>query len=309
MHIYKGRNINDVYLKAIQDFVESERKIMDSRAGEAIDIGQAYFEFKNAHHQILTLRNRNFNPYFAIIEAAWILQGSDLLAPLAQAIPSFRQFSDDGVTLHGAYGARMFGSNGINQIQEVIESLNRDRLTRRAVVSIFQPSDLLHKDSKDIPCNTTLFFKVREQKLDITIINRSNDVFLGIPYNAFAFNCVLKYVAKETGLTPGIQRHFTDSLHLYARDLEKAKLIALTNTMSEISNWQNFASCDYLFDSILNEGQLIINQQYERLSQDAIRKQLINFSRYRAGSAQKQGMKDFVPDDIFGLSARLWAES
>ena len=51
---------------------------------------------------------------------------------------------------------------------------------------------------------------------------RSNDLWLGFPYDVFQFTCLQVRMAMELGLDIGTYTHIAGSLHLYARDFEKA---------------------------------------------------------------------------------------
>ena len=215
MKLFQGADINSIYLDALIFAEESKHSPTASRNGIVYDFGPAYFEFDQPYNQLLLLRNRKFNPYFAVVESAWVLSGKKELKCLQSIIDSYGQFSDDGASLNGAYGYRMRSFFEIDQLEALINLLVDDSETRRAVITLYSPSDLLNNQSLDIPCNTTLFFKKRNSRLDITVINRSNDLYLGIPYNIFTFNVILKFVAYKTGLEIGVQRHFTDSLHVY----------------------------------------------------------------------------------------------
>ena len=93
---------------------------------------------------------------------------------------------------------------------------------------MYSPDDL-NKNSKDIPCNTTIYLKIKDNKLDITILNRSNDLYLGVPYNVFVFYLLQLYIAEKVNSDIGTQTHFTDSLHLYTKDLEKVEKIINSN--------------------------------------------------------------------------------
>lgn len=190
MHIFKGENINHVYMDALELALNNQSNISQSRAGNVIDLGPAYFEFSNPAHQILTLRNRKYNPCFAIAEAAWVLSGKNTLAPLNTFIKEYNKYSDDEKTLNGAYGYRIRFFFEFDQLSEAISELKKDQNNRRAVITLYAPLDLKKGLSKDIPCNTGFYLKIRENRLDITVLNRSNDLFLGVPYNVFVFNCI-----------------------------------------------------------------------------------------------------------------------
>lgn len=308
MHIFSGRDLNDVYLSALEVAASYTAAAIDSRAGMVYDLGPAYFEFTAPENQLLTLRNRKFNPYFAIIEAAWILSGEKTLAPLQAIIKNYSKFSDDGASLNGAYGYRIRNYFGIDQIDEAIIALRKSPSSRRVVLTLYSPSDLANDTSADIPCNTTIYLKIRDDKLDATIINRSNDLFLGIPYNVFVFNCLQKFIAYHLKISEGTQRHFTDSLHLYEKDKEKVKKILTSNNQNEISEWQSQNTPKQLYECIINEYKPLSELDKDSINCTYTRKLISDYVKFRADN-NSIDLKHSLPYDIAGTSIQLWLES
>jgi thymidylate synthase len=304
-----GKDINSVYLDALSFAINSNHSITNSRAGDVYDLGQVYFEFSEPINQILLLRGRKFNPYFALIEAAWVLSGSDKLEPLEKIISKYSKFSDDGIILNGAYGYRMRYAFEIDQLEELIKLLISEPNTRRAVITLYTPTDLLNKNSSDIPCNTTLYFKIKNGKLDITVINRSNDIFLGIPYNVFVFNVILKYVAHRVGVGTGVQRHFTDCLHLYVEHIDKVKEIIGCNSMSEIQIWQNRTDdSEELLRGIIDSYNEIAVFDIDRIVNPYVKGIIKDYLKYKE-SNDVSFLFSTLPRDTFGLSAYLWVNA
>lgn len=308
MHVFCGKNINCAYLTALKAARENPAEKTKSRAGMVFDLGPAYFEFTNPENQILTIRNRNYNPYFAIIEASWVLGGSNDLESLTKVINGYRRYSEDGQTLNGAYGHRIKNYFGSDQIESAIELLRTDPSSRRAVVTLYSPNDLTNQKSLDIPCNISFCLKVRNGLLDITVFNRSNDLFLGIPYNVFVFNIVQRYAASRLNLGLGVQRHFTDSLHLYERNVSSVDEILLSNTRDEISNWQSSPTPSYLYDCIISEFEKIYRFRFDEISCERTRKALTAYLKLRARDASFDFDRE-LPYDSLRISIDLWVNS
>lgn len=307
MLFFSGENINDLYFDCLQSCLKACSKTNNSRCGEVYDFGPAYFEFLDPQDQLLTLKNRGYNPYFAIIEAAWIIHGSNQLAPLESVISDYSKYSDDGITLNGAYGFRMRNYFGEDQLKQAITLLKKEPNTRRAVITLYAPNDLI-KNSKDIPCNTTIYIKIRDEKLDLTVLNRSNDLFLGIPYNVFVFNCLQKYIANQLELKPGVQRHFTDSLHLYRENFERVKNVIQKNSKEEISCWSETTHPNQLYSCIINESEAICKLRPESVNCSYTRELLTNYLCYM-NHKNHIDLEKSLPYDTFGLSATLWLDS
>lgn len=226
-------SFNVLYYNLLQIAYDKNIQDTDSRIGSVKDLGKVVYQIKNDVLRLCFLKERNINPFFVLTEFAWIIEGNNLVEPLQSFIKDYNKFSDDNKTLNGAYGFRLLKYFGINQLEKAILELKENRESRRVVLTMYSPDDL-NKASKDIPCNTSLYLKIKDNKLDITILNRSNDLYLGVPYNVFIFYLLQVYIAKNLNIDVGTQTHFTDSLHLYVKDLEKVKEIIDNNSLEEI---------------------------------------------------------------------------
>ena len=224
-------------------------------------------------------------------------------------IHNYGRFSDDGISLNGAYGHRMQVHFELDQLELAINLLNDKPETRRCVITLFAPSDLVNKDSLDVPCNTSVYLKIKNNNLDLTVVNRSNDIYLGIPYNVFVFNVIQKYVAYRLGLQVGIQRHFTDSLHLYVQDLIKVKKIVNSNLSSEIKKWcDELNGTNDLIEGIIESYNEISILNVGDISNSYCRNVIEHYLRYKM-VGDKSSLKNNLPNDIFGLSVKLWLDS
>lgn len=166
---------------------------------------------------LITVLTRKLNYRFAAAEALWMVTGRDDAASLARLNPKMASFSDDGVTLAGAYGPRFRA-----QLQYVLETLSRDPESRQAVVEIWRP---VPAPSKDIPCTLSWQFILRAGRLHLVATMRSSDAWLGVPYDAFSFAVVLQYVAGLVGAEPGDVTITMGSSHIYAEHWEPARQI------------------------------------------------------------------------------------
>lgn len=204
---------------------------------------------------ILTIPERKLNYQFMAAEAFWILSGDNTVAGIAPYNKNISQFSDDGVIFAGAYGPKIH-----DQIQYVVNKLCEDLNTRQAGLTIWRQNP---GPSKDIPCTVAIFFSVRQNKLNTHVFMRSNDIWLGTPYDVFNFSMLGHYVCSwvnakrirggvnaipnENGgvISPGVLYHTAASLHLYEENNAQCdSLISsvdkrLSAGICEISSQQN----------------------------------------------------------------------
>lgn len=154
-------------------------------------------------------------------ELLWILAGSNALDFIEYYISEYRKSSDDDLTIHGAYGPRMFGKRPNDQLARVISALQSKPDSRQAVIQLFDRYDTLEYHS-DIPCTCTMQFVIRDRRLHMLTSMRSNDAWLGLPHDVFAFTMIQELVARSLDVELGAYQHSVGSLHLYERDDKKA---------------------------------------------------------------------------------------
>jgi thymidylate synthase len=159
---------------------------------------------------------RDANPFFHYMEAIWMLAGSEDASFPSKFAKNIANYSDDGATLHGAYGWRWRNHWDFDQLDALIQLLRREPHTRRAVLSMWDPVSDLGRDSKDLPCNTQVYFQAKGSVLNMTVTNRSNDLVWGcLGANAVHMAALHEYVAGATNMYTGTYYQFTNNLHIY----------------------------------------------------------------------------------------------
>jgi thymidylate synthase len=158
-------------------------------------------------------------------ETLWYLSGSDKLDVIEYYIPRYRTFAGLPQTAEratGAYGPRVAAPGNTNQIQAIIDLLQHKRDTRQAVIQIFDASDL-RTASSDVPCTCTLQFFARAGLLHMVTHMRSNDAYLGLPHDVFAFTMIQELIARSISHELGVYHHSVGSLHLYEENERQAR--------------------------------------------------------------------------------------
>ena len=110
-----------------------------------------------------------------------------------------------------------------DQWKMVKQLLKNNPNSRQAVIHIKEPRDLVNRPSKDVNCTIAMQFLLRDNKLDLIVTMRSNDIWLGLPYDVFNFTCMQIQMAMELGVNIGVYYHNAGSLHMYIKDKEKLK--------------------------------------------------------------------------------------
>lgn len=148
-------------------------------------------------------------------ETVQLLSGASDARQLTNITGAFHRFTRDDRLL-GAYGPR-----ALPQFEHVIKLLTEDEDTRRASLQIWRPTELQDEDNPDVPCTIAFDWMVRDGALDMFTVMRSNDLFLGVPYDFMMFTRLQLALAWALGVRPGKYTHHVFSLHVYERDLDK----------------------------------------------------------------------------------------
>ena len=110
----------------------------------------------------------------------------------------------------------------IDQIARVIDRIKKFPDCRRLIVSAWNPGDL--EEASLAWCHSQFQFYVQDGELSCHLLQRSGDIFLGIPYNITSYCLLTCMIAQVCGLQPGEFVHSITDLHLYTNHLEQAKL-------------------------------------------------------------------------------------
>jgi thymidylate synthase len=178
---------DNAWLQAYHDVLEGGD--VCAPRGKTIKELPQYTVVVSMNQPVVRVKERKLNYKFMAAEALWILQGRNDVAFLSAVNPNIAQFSDDGVTLSGAYGKQIHP-----QMDYVVNKLLEDRDTRQAVLTLWKPNP---SPSKDIPCTIAMDFKIRNDALNCHVFMRSSDLWLGLPYDIFSFSAVAYYIASR----------------------------------------------------------------------------------------------------------------
>jgi thymidylate synthase len=211
-------NINDLWERwytLLNDMHMSDTSRDGDIRGEVINATSILL---NPTNNILKSDRRKLSMKYAIGEMLWYMSGQPLLKEIQKYTNGWDRMTDDGIHLNSNYGYCIKSKYEFDQWEFVKDELTRNPNSRRAVIHIKEPSD---KDSKDVNCTICLQFFIREGKLHCTTYMRSNDIWMGFPYDVFQFTNMQILMSMELQVGIGTYTHICGSLHLYERDADK----------------------------------------------------------------------------------------
>lgn len=217
--MYISENTLDDLLRRVFESLLKSKNRIDPSKGKAREEFGVLLELSNPMARLSQTETRS-TLFSCLGELLWYLSGTDSLDFIEYYIPRYRDFSDNGDTLYGAYGPRIFNMRGINQYNELKKVLLKQD-TRQAVIQIVNSEDISIK-TKDMPCTSTIQFAIRGGQLHMLTNMRSNDAYLGLPHDFFSFTMLQEILARDLSVDLGTYKHAVGSLHLYDIDEENA---------------------------------------------------------------------------------------
>lgn len=222
MRVLEVRNVHEALPRGLR-LLHQEGIYRESRNGQVKVLPVPMTTVYNKPtERVLFWPERDANPFFHLYESLWMLAGRHDVQVLGKYAKQMLTYSDDGNTLHGAYGRRwsMYlptpgGSS--DQLTVIARRLKQDPDDRRCVLQIWSSALDLGMQSKDIPCNVTATFQ-RDYagRLDLTVFCRSNDIIWGAyGANAVHFTILQEYMANWIGCPVGRFYQISVNWHAY----------------------------------------------------------------------------------------------
>lgn len=215
--------INILYRNICKDLIENGEHVNGTK-----EINNYTFTLKNIKNNIVTLQSRDISLTYCAAEMLWYWTGRNDTEFIGKFASMWNRITDDGKTNNSAYGYLLQYKHGFNQIEKVIELLQKDPNSRRAFININLPNKNVI-ETKDEMCTIGLQFYIRDGKLNCTGIMRSNDIYFGLTYDIVYFTYLQSYIAKRLNIECGTYTHFATSMHYYDRDEDKIEAIAYSD--------------------------------------------------------------------------------
>lgn len=223
MHVIQVRNVQEALPVGVRT-IKTLGVERDSRNGKVLKMPSPVTTvYRRPEERVMFWRERDANPFFHLFESLWMLEGRRDVNFPAHFVKRMRSFSDDGKTFHGAYGYRWRNHFAFDQLQVIINTLMQNPDDRRCVLQMWDARDDLGQNGKDFPCNLLAVFGVdHEERLEMTVYNRSNDMVWGAyGANAVHFSVLQEFVARSLGREVGCYHQVSANFHAYVDTLEQ----------------------------------------------------------------------------------------
>jgi len=228
-------SLDELWLDAANEIIENGTDL-PSRDGNCREVMGYVARLTDPMSNFMFNPVRKMHPSYAAAELIWYLSGETEITRIEAYAPQYKRFvsgeKDDGLHSHGAYGGRLSETSpaGYTMLAHVVRCLVKNPESRQICLALWNNArDLPFAESGgvgDIPCTLALNFLVRDGRLNLCATMRSNDIWLGTPYDIWCFTSLQFFIAEAAKLKLGWYQHQAMSLHAYERNHEKVQLAA-----------------------------------------------------------------------------------
>lgn len=222
-------------------------------------------------------------------------------------IPGHEQVDDyarrlfvDALPPEGAmysYSSRLHGHADGHQMDRFREMMRTSPSTRAAFITPWDPSQDAGLESGR-PCMVGAWFRQVDNRLHMTLMFRSHDLFAAYPLNLASACCFLQSVASEHSMLVGTLTCISFSAHVYERDFSDANTVIVQRMPKQIgwdlrSTWRVERRGDVLCAVALTpDGASVVNV-FEGTTPESVRSQV-----ERSGLLQSVGNALWLGDEL-----------
>lgn len=175
------------------------------------------FEIQNPLENLIKTNYRNWKPDYAELEWNWYLSENKNANEIAKVAKIWNKCMDINGDVNSNYGWQW--SRG-KQLDYVINELKQNKESRRASISIYDAKDR-YNFKNDTPCTYAINFYILNNKLNMSVMMRSNDLWYGFCNDQYCFSKLQEMISNELKIKIGTYYHFVNNIHIYNNFLNK----------------------------------------------------------------------------------------
>jgi thymidylate synthase len=202
----KFKNANEAYNYLHDKIILEGISFADTRA--LFNVG---FTLANPLQNKIYNSERNWNIKYAEREWDWYLSGNPNAQEIAKKAPIWYKMMDADGNVRSNYGWQWQRNN---QLDYVVGKLRTDKETRHAAITIYDCKEF-STYRNDTPCTYAVQFTIIDDKLNMSVYMRSNDLWYGFCNDQYQFSNLQKMVAERLQMETGWYYHHAHNMHLY----------------------------------------------------------------------------------------------
>lgn len=228
MRLFSGYTFADVYSDIVTNLLNDPEFVTAPRDQKINEVSNAVIEVENPEFNTFINQVRSTDLQYLKDELKLYFSGRNDVEGFEKASKFWGKLSDDGKTVNSAYGYLIFNEkneHGKTEWQWAYDALVKDKDTRQALIRFNKPV-MSYDGNKDFVCTLNAIFDIRDNKLNLTVYRRSQDVHFGLPYD-MAWESLMQQNMlallkgnRYPNLELGSYTLHCKSLHMYERNFE-----------------------------------------------------------------------------------------
>ena len=204
------RNANEAYEYIHNKILQEGIEFGDTKA--LFNVG---FYITDPKDRKIYNREREWKEDYAEAEWQWYLSGDPNIKALGDIygkIPEiWKRMADSDGRVNSNYGYQW---ERTSQLEIIIDMLKNKPDTRQAAISIYDAKEVSDY-TNDTPCTYAVQFTIVNNRLDMCVTMRSNDLWYGFCNDQYQFSKLQEMVSKRLKIDTGVYYHFAHNMHLY----------------------------------------------------------------------------------------------
>ena len=204
------RNANEAYEYLHDKILQEGIDFGDTKA--LFNVG---FYMTDPKDRKIVNKERNWKEDYAEAEWQWYLSGDPKVSTLGDIygkVPEiWKRMADGDGKVNSNYGYQ-WERNG--QLDMILEMLKHNKDTRQACISIYDGKEISDY-AFDTPCTYAVQFTIVNNRLNMCVTMRSNDLWYGFCNDQYQFSKLQELVAFRLDIETGVYYHFAHNMHLY----------------------------------------------------------------------------------------------
>lgn len=222
------------------DYVQALRIIMNSMPTRNLRTGKevratASLVFQLNPRAVPLMTLRDIKPLWACAEAVWFMGGghkADFMRGFGFKV--WDKFADADGCVNSATGYRWRSHFKVDQLKELVKKLSADPTNRQAILCSWDPLEDNLRPGANVPCVDMWHFHILEGALHLSVLQRSGDMYFGVPHDILGSRIVQELIAAGIGAEVGMMSYSVSNGHLYEDQWQAAE--EMISRMEKIIN-------------------------------------------------------------------------
>ena len=240
----------DYYYLSIANKILSEGDMRDNRTGiKAISLPHVCITIDLEEDGFPILASKFVGFKTAIKELLWIwqMQSNDVRKLQDMNVHIWDEWMQEDGTIGKAYGYQLAK---YKQVDNLIKTIKEDPTSRRMITTLWNIEDLPEMALQ--PCAFQTLWNINKGKLNCMLTIRSNDWFLGNPFNVAQYAALVYMIAQVTNYKPGRLTVCINDAHIYE------------NHIPQIQEQLGLVDMNEMFDTFITDRfckpKLVLNE-------------------------------------------------